>query len=97
MQGVLCMPNAHRVTSYIVAVLTIRTCITCCVPYCTVYVLQCIALHKNRLVAGVKIRAIYADEDNDPAWYEATIDSVVTEDEVCTAVCSYALRSTTVC
>eukprot|EP00953_Heterococcus_sp_UTEX-ZZ885_P031117 16367-Heterococcus_DN1.PRE.5 len=38
------------------------------------------AVH-NRLVAGVKIRAIYADEENDPAWYEAAIDSVVSDEE----------------
>jgi hypothetical protein len=44
-------------------------------------ILHCAVL--NRLVAGVKIRAIYADEENDPAWYEATIDSVVSEEEVC--------------
>mmetsp|Transcript_60413 Transcript_60413/g.118907 ORF Transcript_60413/g.118907 Transcript_60413/m.118907 type:complete len:562 (+) Transcript_60413:55-1740(+) len=30
---------------------------------------------------GAKVRAIYADEDNEPAWYEAVIDSV---DEECT-------------
>ena len=26
--------------------------------------------------AGVKVRAIYSDEENEPAWYEAVIDSV---------------------
>ena len=29
--------------------------------------------------AGVKVRAIYSDEDNEPAWYEAVIDSVSEE------------------
>lgn len=36
---------------------------------------------KGRLRKGVKVRAIYADEENDPAWYEATIDSVVSDDQ----------------
>jgi pre-mRNA-splicing factor 38B len=35
----------------------------------------------DRLVAGVQIRAIYSDEENDPAWYEAVIDSVEHGDE----------------
>lgn len=30
----------------------------------------------NQLVPGTKIRAIYADEDNDPSWYDAVIDSL---------------------
>ena len=30
----------------------------------------------NQLVPGTKIRAIYADEDNDPSWYDAVINSV---------------------
>ena len=30
----------------------------------------------NLLVPGTKIRAIYADEDNDPSWYDAVINSV---------------------
>lgn len=28
------------------------------------------------LKPGTKIRAIYADEDNDPSWYDAVINSV---------------------
>lgn len=31
-------------------------------------------LHK--LVAGAKVRAIYGDENNEPAWYDAVIDAV---------------------
>lgn len=30
----------------------------------------------NLLKPGTKIRAIYADEDNDPSWYDAVINSV---------------------
>lgn len=30
----------------------------------------------NQLVPGTKVRAIYADEENDPSWYDAVIDSV---------------------
>lgn len=30
----------------------------------------------NQLVPGTKVRAIYADEDNDPSWYDAVINSV---------------------
>ncbi|KAG5190263.1 hypothetical protein JKP88DRAFT_271470 [Tribonema minus] len=36
---------------------------------------------KDRLRAGVKVRAIYADEENDPAWYEAVIDAVERADD----------------
>lgn len=30
----------------------------------------------NQLMPGTKVRAIYADEENDPSWYDAIIDSV---------------------
>lgn len=30
----------------------------------------------NQLKPGTKIRAIYADEENDPSWYDAVINSV---------------------
>lgn len=30
----------------------------------------------NLLKPGTKIRAIYADEENDPSWYDAVINSV---------------------
>lgn len=30
----------------------------------------------NLLKPGTKVRAIYADEDNDPSWYDAVINSV---------------------
>lgn len=30
----------------------------------------------NQLVPGTKVRAIYADEENDPSWYDAVINSV---------------------
>ncbi|CAM9395331.1 unnamed protein product [Chrysoparadoxa australica] len=35
---------------------------------------------QDRLVVGTKIRAIYADADNDPAWYDAVIQSVEADD-----------------
>lgn len=30
----------------------------------------------NLLKPGTKVRAIYADDDNDPSWYDAVINSV---------------------
>ncbi|CAN0293507.1 unnamed protein product [Ectocarpus sp. 4 AP-2014] len=30
----------------------------------------------NLLKPGTKVRAIYADEENDPSWYDAVINSV---------------------
>jgi len=36
---------------------------------------------KDLLLPGTKIRAIYSDKDNEPAWYEAVIDSVDEEIE----------------
>lgn len=36
----------------------------------------------DRFAVGEKVRAIYADEVNEPAWYEAVIDAKATENDV---------------
>jgi len=36
---------------------------------------------KDKFLAGTKVKAIYSDKDNEPAWYEAVIDSVDEENE----------------
>lgn len=39
------------------------------------------ANRRLNIVAGTKLRAVYSDRDNDPAWYEAVVDAVVDDDK----------------
>lgn len=39
------------------------------------------SLMLDRFQVGTKVRAIYSDEENEPAWYEAVIDSIEEDSE----------------